>query len=148
MKKIIIASAVLALALAGCASFNTKAPTKSQVLTKTETASSKDDSKDSIQQVKEEAQTELQNYLDEQDLLSKKEADIIKARFLDIITGVDISSFAKGIEADIKGKRAITKKELNQIGAFAANTIRKNRQISGQVTIYYEFNGKTLKGKY
>ncbi|BCX78896.1 hypothetical protein [Campylobacter sp. 19-13652] len=143
MKK--FALIIAALFIVGCAS--TQTPTKEQAQTKTEQAQAQ--STEQVQQkIEQSIPSDLKNYLDEQDLQSKKDADEIKAKFKNLITSVEVSAFSRGIEAILTGTRAITKKELSQIGTFSANVIRKNRQISGKVNIYYEFDGKTLKGKY
>lgn len=138
---------IAALFVAGCTGFSAKAPTKAEAPTKTEQVQTQSVPQPQ-QKIEQSLPNELKNYLDEQDLLSKKDADEIKARFTNLITDVEVSAFSSGIEAILKGNRAITKKELNQIGKFSANVIRKNRQISGKVNIYYEFDGKSLKGKY
>lgn len=78
----------------------------------------------------------------------KSESDIILDKFKSTLTYADVSAYAKGIDVELKGNRALSKKELDEIGKFAAETVRKERGISGKINVYYDFNGKIVKGKY
>lgn len=86
----------------------------------------------------------VDEYISSQNALSASESAKIVSEFKGVIKSVEVSAYAKGIEAQIDGLKAVSLAEFKKIGQFAAETIRKNREISGKVHIYFSHAGKEL----
>lgn len=81
--------------------------------------------------------------------MSEQNSKDIMLAYEYLLTDAYVYAWAKGISAELNGKKAISKKEFYKMSNWIAKYIREFRGITGKVLIVYTLNGKTLyRGKF
>lgn len=136
---------IFAFVLAGCSHNSAKPESVAQesVAVVQEQASEPSPQSEQISATKE-----LHDYLNALSNAQTKDRKAVEAKYGKYIEDFKVSSYAKGLDVEIEGRRDISQKRFNELGKFTANVIRKNRGIKGKIGVYYDFNGKLKHGRF